>query len=205
MRVYISGPMTGYPEFNYPEFHRVADEWRKLGHDVFCPAENYDGRTDLPWEFYMKEDIRLVMHCDAIVVLPLWWESRGALIEILTAMACGLPVFYKTGDELKITYTEVGECLREWGRAYEHRNQRKNEVGKDHSHGRTPDHHGSDVPGKYGSTVEGSRSDPRVEREEPGNPARPRAMGVRERPEPVSDPAAGTFWETEPVPYPGNM
>lgn len=28
MRVYISGPMRGYPEFNYPAFNAAAQRWR---------------------------------------------------------------------------------------------------------------------------------------------------------------------------------
>ena len=53
--IYLSGPMTGLPEFNYPAFHEAARRWRAIGWDVINPAEHFEGRTDLfihgnhPW------------------------------------------------------------------------------------------------------------------------------------------------------------
>ena len=39
MRLYIAGPMTGLPRFNYPAFHAAADVLRRMGHDAVSPAE----------------------------------------------------------------------------------------------------------------------------------------------------------------------
>lgn len=38
--VYLSGPMTGLPDFNYPAFHDAAQRLRSIGHRVESPAEN---------------------------------------------------------------------------------------------------------------------------------------------------------------------
>lgn len=38
-RIYIAGPMTGIPEFNYPAFNQWASIYRRLGYEVFNPAE----------------------------------------------------------------------------------------------------------------------------------------------------------------------
>ena len=39
-KLYLAGPMRGYPEDNYPHFNEMAAELRKLGYAVFNPAEN---------------------------------------------------------------------------------------------------------------------------------------------------------------------
>lgn len=45
MRVYIAGPMTGLPEYNFPAFHAAAKAWRDAGWEVLNPAEAFDGDT----------------------------------------------------------------------------------------------------------------------------------------------------------------
>ena len=44
-RVYISGPMAGVPEHNFPEFQKTADLYRAQGFDVVSPHESFDGDT----------------------------------------------------------------------------------------------------------------------------------------------------------------
>ena len=39
-RIFLSGPMSGLPEFNLPTFHAAADLLRTHGHHVENPAEN---------------------------------------------------------------------------------------------------------------------------------------------------------------------
>lgn len=90
-RTYISGPMTGLPAFNFPAFHAKAAELRALGLDVVNPAE-HDEAPDLPWAAYLRKDIRLLMDCDAIHLLPGWSRSRGARLEHHIARELGFRV-----------------------------------------------------------------------------------------------------------------
>jgi hypothetical protein len=87
-RIYIAGPMTGYADFNFPAFHAAAERLARAGWEVCNPAENFGGRTDLPRESYLRLDLAMLSHCDAVAMLPGWENSRGATLEY--AVACEL-------------------------------------------------------------------------------------------------------------------
>jgi hypothetical protein len=89
-RVYIAGPMTGQPNLNFPAFHAAAAQLREAGFEVINPAENFGGRTDLPRSTYIRADVVLVAHCDAVAMLPGWENSRGAKLEYLLAYEIGM-------------------------------------------------------------------------------------------------------------------
>ncbi len=91
-RIYIAGPMTGLVEHNFPAFHAAADRLRRAGWDAVNPAENFDGRTDLPRETYLRADVALLVGCDAVAMLAGWEDSRGAKLEYLLARELGMPV-----------------------------------------------------------------------------------------------------------------
>lgn len=81
MKVYVAGPMTGYPQFNYPAFFKAADALRTLGHDPINPAR-IDGREGCKtWLDFMRAALRDIADADAIALLPGWHESRGAALE----------------------------------------------------------------------------------------------------------------------------
>ena len=41
--LYIAGPMSGWPESNYPLFHAAEEILREAGYEVINPARNGDG------------------------------------------------------------------------------------------------------------------------------------------------------------------
>lgn len=79
-RIYLCGPMTGLPDYNYPAFNAEAARLRALGYDVENPAEN-EHPADQVWQGYMRAAISQMLTCDAIALLPGWADSRGAVIE----------------------------------------------------------------------------------------------------------------------------
>lgn len=95
--------MTGYPEFNFPAFHRAAASWREQGHHVLNPAE-FDSDTSKAWEDYMRVDLAAIFEVDALALLPGWRASKGACAEVIVAKALGLRFFdAETGAEVQVS------------------------------------------------------------------------------------------------------
>lgn len=94
--VYISGPMTGLPDLNKPEFFAQAKRLRHLGFNVVNPAEVIlqPGAT---WQDYIRADIILLMDCTDILMLPGWERSRGAKLEHHLAAELGFHIEYAPG------------------------------------------------------------------------------------------------------------
>ena len=108
-RLYLSGPMTGLPQQNYPAFHAAAASLRRAGYRVVNPAELHPHsrlrrwqatmtawltRTPAPalptWGEYMRAALVGLLSCEAIVLLPGWEHSRGARCEVSLAAELGM-------------------------------------------------------------------------------------------------------------------
>ncbi len=104
MKVYLSGPMTGYPLHNYPAFREAREQLRSEGFTVLCPAEagEVEGWT---WEQYLRRDLILVCLADAVVTLRGWADSRGACLEVHVARELNMPIrdFNDHADLLEMT------------------------------------------------------------------------------------------------------
>lgn len=85
--IYIAGPMTGYPEHNYPAFNAEAFRLRSLGFEVLNPAE---GPAQDSWAAYMRQALRMVLGATHLVLLPGWLTSRGANLEHQVATELGM-------------------------------------------------------------------------------------------------------------------
>ena len=90
-RIYISGPMTGLPDLNFPAFYAAADALRQAGHAPVNPAEIVtDPAAD--WQDCMRADIKALCDCDALALLPGWEKSKGAHLELHIAHRIGLEI-----------------------------------------------------------------------------------------------------------------
>lgn len=98
MKIYIAGPMTGLPDFNYPAFHEVAARLREQGHEVMNPAENPQPSC-ASWAGYMRLALAQLVQCDCIVLLPGWADSKGALFERKTAQVLGMQLVHMADYE----------------------------------------------------------------------------------------------------------
>lgn len=119
MKIYIAGPMTGIPNFNFPAFNRAAAVLRAEGHSVFNPAErdierhggvdiSFSNDTGDPeqakrdFNFSLREALAddtafICRDADAIAMLPGWENSKGARAEHALAFALGHTIIYLQG------------------------------------------------------------------------------------------------------------
>lgn len=97
---YLSGPMSGVPDYNFPAFHEAAEALRGAGFEVISPAEledlddHADGVTPEKYRELLTRDLMLIAGGEVteIVVLPGWGQSKGAIAEVSLGRALGLPI-----------------------------------------------------------------------------------------------------------------
>lgn len=87
--LYLSGPMSGYPDCNYPEFNRVAAELEDAGFAVHNPASEAVGAS---YRSIVGDDIKRLIDCDGVALLTGWQRSRGAVVERQVATLLQKPV-----------------------------------------------------------------------------------------------------------------
>lgn len=110
MKIYLAGPMRGYPNFNFAAFDYAAAKLRAEGHHVFSPAErdreaygpevenNPTGDESKAPEGCTIEDCMLAdtawicRYAEAIALLPGWEKSTGANAERALGVAIGATI-----------------------------------------------------------------------------------------------------------------
>lgn len=112
MKVYIAGPIAGLPNQNRNSFFEAENllKWRgfepvnphNLNHEHFglcfgddIPREITNGSASVfdeshKYGCYMRADLRAVLECDGILLLPGWERSRGARVEAQVAEILGI-------------------------------------------------------------------------------------------------------------------
>lgn len=104
-KIYIAGPMSGYPEFNFPAFFAAQKMFEDKGYEVFNPAnkdvesavtadESFKDGDDQKlmasgWDFRdaYHWDCHKVIYSDAIYMLKGWERSAGARGEHAVAIS----------------------------------------------------------------------------------------------------------------------
>lgn len=110
MRVFLSGPMTGYECYNLIEFTKAHRRLQELGATyIYNPAFDWlhgmqRGETEADHDYYMRKTVgelvrqdmaldengRARPFYDLVVLLDDWEASDGAMCEMFVARACGI-------------------------------------------------------------------------------------------------------------------
>lgn len=92
MRIYISGPISGNPDFA-EQFAKAAETIKARGYEYINPAELGKVLPDAAWRDYIDICRQLVPKADAITFLKGWKGSNGARIESEEARIWGLQLY----------------------------------------------------------------------------------------------------------------
>lgn len=99
MKIYISIPISG-KDYTSQCFLAadIANAIRSLGHEPVNPFDTPHappGMTEREkYAYYMGEDLKRVLLCDAIFMCHGWAASRGCKIELCAAAHCGMKQYY---------------------------------------------------------------------------------------------------------------
>jgi len=106
MKIYIAGPIAGKENGNREAFAERAKELEALGHEPVNPWDippDHDTGACIGGKVYhdseheygcfLRNDIVVLMWCDAITFLDGWEDSTGASTEAHVARSLGIPIF----------------------------------------------------------------------------------------------------------------
>ncbi|MBB6131354.1 DUF4406 domain-containing protein [Mucilaginibacter lappiensis] len=95
--VYISGKITGLPmqevtdKFIKAEQYLYKAGFREIINPVFL---DHSANKTEDHDQYMKTDIKSMMDCNTIYVLPCWKDSKGAKIELQLAIQLNFNIIW---------------------------------------------------------------------------------------------------------------
>lgn len=99
-KCYISLPITGRDiEKVKKDIERLKLALRNRGYNPISP---FDREVDFnaTHEQHMREDFKLLLDCDAILMARNWERSIGCRAELNVALACGIKIIYTMNTAL---------------------------------------------------------------------------------------------------------
>lgn len=99
-KCYISIPITGR---EIDEVKREIDSLKHvLRNNEYIPISPFDRDVDFnaTHEQHMREDFKLLLDCDAILMARDWERSVGCRAELNVALACGIKIIYTMNSAL---------------------------------------------------------------------------------------------------------
>lgn len=84
LKVYVIGAVTGHPrEEVAAKFSKAAAQLKSAGMIPVNPVDIVPQETS--WHDAMRQCIKAMLTCDAVMILPCWQQSRGATLEVMIA------------------------------------------------------------------------------------------------------------------------
>lgn len=94
MRVFISGPISGKPDFNKKAFNDAEQQLSDLGLSVWNPVRLHPAEPDrFSHDDYLWVCFSMIERSDVVVLLPGWADSKGARAEKSFAQQKRLQVY----------------------------------------------------------------------------------------------------------------
>lgn len=94
MKLYVAGPMSGLPRFNYPVFDLVTNALRSRGYEVVSPAETELDHETATYDDFMREGLSNMLKCDGVAVIEGHLQSKGAMYECKIARDTKMPILH---------------------------------------------------------------------------------------------------------------
>jgi len=132
-KIYLAGPMSGLPQFNFPAFFAAAEQLRAAGFEVVSPAEidheedkgaaltstdgdpsNRVAMNNKTWGDFLARDVKLLADTgiQGIVFLPNWQTSKGAKLEAFVGLLQGFKFWeYEEGFAYRVTSRSVIDSI----------------------------------------------------------------------------------------------
>lgn len=90
---YVAGKITGLPKTDVKsKFNMITNQLMSMGYHVVNPEGVYHEYKT--WDDAVRNDIKKMLECDEVHMLPDWQESRGAQLERDIALRLGMQVVY---------------------------------------------------------------------------------------------------------------
>lgn len=91
---YVSGKITGLLDLNIPKFKAAENLLRHLGYTIILNPHVLCSSLGAyrEWHIYMRKCLGALPDADVLYLLDDWYDSRGAIIEVIMANFLRIPV-----------------------------------------------------------------------------------------------------------------
>ena len=90
---YVAGKITGLAKEDVKnKFNMITNQLLSMGYHVEHPSAVHNDKHT--WPDAIRGDIKKMLECDEVHMLPDWQESRGAQLERDIALRLGMQIVY---------------------------------------------------------------------------------------------------------------